>query len=151
LPLRIHSPFHPNTPLCCHTRTFTTTPSLQKKKDKPSKSRESDSSSSSSSSKSPTPSSSTTTTNDDPFDFSELETALARAHDRLKDDLSKLRAGGRFNPELVENLRVSLDKNSKETFKLGDLAQVVPRGRVLNLIAGDGDVCYDTFTFTPIA
>lgn len=77
---------------------------------------------------------------EDPFDFSELSEAIQKAHTVLKDGLSKLRAGGRFNPEVVENLRVSLEKGTKETVRLGDLAQCVPRGRVLNVMAGEKQV-----------
>jgi len=85
-------------------------------------------------------------TSDDPFDFSELETGITKAHDKLKDDLSKLRAGGRFNPELVENLRVSLvnkdNESGKQSVRLGDVAQVVPRGRVLGIMVGEKDVSF---------
>lgn len=76
----------------------------------------------------------------DPFDFSELEGGIEKAHSKLKDDLSKLKPGGRFNPENVENLRVQVIKNSKATERLGTLAQVIPRGRTLNLIVGEKDV-----------
>ncbi|KAI7124355.1 hypothetical protein KC352_g32363, partial [Hortaea werneckii] len=62
---------------------------------------------------------------DDPFDFSTLEADIAAITERLKNDLSKLRPGGRFNPEVLEALRVQPDKSSKETVKLNDLAQHV--------------------------
>ena len=78
----------------------------------------------------------------DPFDFSELESGVERAQSRLKDDLSKLRAGGRFNPESVENLRVHAIKGSKDTERLANLAQVIPRGRTLNILVGEEAVCY---------
>lgn len=90
------------------------------------------------------PSNASAAGSDDPFDFSELESGISKAHDKLKDELSKLRAGGRFNPELLENLRVQLvnkDKESgKESVRLGDVAQVVPRGRVLGVMVGEKDV-----------
>jgi ribosome recycling factor len=54
--------------------------------------------------------------------------------------LSKLRAGGRFNPELLENLRVQPDKNNAERVKLSDVAQVVPKGRTVQVIVGEKDV-----------
>ena len=76
----------------------------------------------------------------DPCDFSELEDGISKAQSKLKDDLSKLRAGGRFNPEMLENLRVQVIKGSKATERLADLAQVIPRGRSLNLIVGEKDV-----------
>jgi len=117
-------------------RTFITSPLLQKKGGKPARAEPRQ--------EEETSSSSSNAASDDPFDFSELETGIIKAHDQLKDELSKLRAGGRFNPELVENLRVSLvnkDKESgKETARLGDLAQVVPRGRVLGVMVGEKDV-----------
>lgn len=77
---------------------------------------------------------------DDPFDFSGLESDIANAIERLKSDLSKLRAGGRFNPEVLENLRVQPDKNNKQTVKLSDLAQVIPKGRTVQIIVGEKDV-----------
>lgn len=76
----------------------------------------------------------------DPYDFSELEGGIEKAQSKLRDDLSKLRAGGRFNPEVLESLRVQVVKDSKGTERLADLAQVVPRGRTLNLIVGEKEV-----------
>lgn len=120
------------------TRAFTTGALLQKKGNKAARSeaRSDDSASATSNTSS--------AASDDPFDFSELEAGITKAHEKLKDDLSKLRAGGRFNPELVENLRVSLvnkDKDSgKQSVRLGDVAQVVPRGRVLGVMVGEKDV-----------
>jgi hypothetical protein len=60
----------------------------------------------------------------------------------LKDDLSKLRAGGRFNPELLENLRVQPDKNSQSKVRLSDVAQVVPKGRTVQVLVGEKDVSF---------
>lgn len=80
------------------------------------------------------------TGDESPTDFTELEAAIQKAHERLKEDLSKLRSGGRFNPEVVENLRVHVVKGSKETVRLSDVAQVVPRGRILNLMIGEKEV-----------
>ncbi|GES56932.1 putative Hsp70 chaperone [Aspergillus terreus] len=77
---------------------------------------------------------------DDPFDFSQLHDGIATAVSRLKDDLSKLRAGGRFSTESIESLRVHLTKGSKETVRLGDLAQVVPKGgRMVTILASEED------------
>lgn len=58
----------------------------------------------------------------------------------MKNDLSKLRAGGRFNPEVVENLRVQPDKTSAQTTRLSDLAQVIPKGRQVQIVVGEKDV-----------
>ncbi|KAJ5139125.1 uncharacterized protein N7515_003973 [Penicillium bovifimosum] len=77
---------------------------------------------------------------EDPFDLSQLHNGISTAVARLKDDLSKLRAGGRFNTTLLESLRVQLSKDSKDSVKLGDLAQVVPKGgRMVTLLAAEED------------
>lgn len=65
--------------------------------------------------------------------------------EQLTHKLSQLRSGGRLNPEVVEGLKVQLgiagkDGTGKETVRLGDIAQVVPRGRMLNVICGDAEV-----------
>lgn len=69
--------------------------------------------------------------------------------EQLTHKLSQLRGGGRLNPDVVESLKVQLgsagrDGTGKETVKLGDIAQVVPRGRMLNVICGEAEVscCY---------
>ena len=77
---------------------------------------------------------------EDPYDFSNLEADIATAIERLKSDLSKLRAGGRFNPEVVENLRVQAEKSSNQTVRLSDLAQVIPKGRTVQVLVGEKDV-----------
>ncbi|KAL2869921.1 ribosome-recycling factor [Aspergillus lucknowensis] len=64
----------------------------------------------------------------DPLDLSQLETGIATAVSRLKDELAKLRVGGRLSPETIEGLRVDLSKGAKEMARLGELAQVVPKG-----------------------
>ena len=77
----------------------------------------------------------------DPFDFTDLEAGIQKSLDRLKDDLSQLRPGGRFNPEVLEALRVQLSKDNKESVKLGDLAQAVPKGgRTIVVLVGEGYV-----------
>lgn len=56
----------------------------------------------------------------------------------MSDDLAKLRTGGRFNPELLESVRVSLSKETAETFKISELAQVLPKGgRSLMILVGE--------------
>ncbi|RFU28358.1 hypothetical protein B7463_g7964, partial [Scytalidium lignicola] len=65
---------------------------------------------------------------DDPYDFSTLDLGITKVLEKLKNDLAKLRTGGRFNPEALENVRVHLTKDSKSTIKLGELAQVLPKG-----------------------
>lgn len=79
--------------------------------------------------------------------MSELEASILKAIEKLTHDLAQLRSGGRLNPDLVESLKVQLGTagQGKETVRLGDIAQVVPRGRVLNVICGD-DAVGDTTT-----
>lgn len=78
---------------------------------------------------------------DDPYDLSSLEDGIMKALERLQDELKKLRPGGRFNPELLEHLRVKLEKDGKGTSTLGSLAQVVPKGgRSVMVLVGDKDV-----------
>ncbi|KAJ9635089.1 ribosome-recycling factor [Coniosporium tulheliwenetii] len=79
------------------------------------------------------------TPTDEAFDFSTLEANILKAIEKLTHDLSQLRAGGRFNPEKLESLRVTLVKGSKETVRLSDIAQVVPRGRTISIIAGEAE------------
>ncbi|GAB1207749.1 hypothetical protein APSETT445_006479 [Aspergillus pseudonomiae] len=77
---------------------------------------------------------------DDPYDLAQLHHGIAAAVCRLKDELSKLRLGGRLNTDAIENLRVQLSKGSKETLKLGDLAQVVPKGgRMVIVLVSEED------------
>ena len=78
---------------------------------------------------------------EDPHDFSTLEAGIKKAVDKLQEDLSKLRTGGRFNPELLESVRVQLKKDNKSTIRLGDLAQVVPKGgRIVVVLVGEANV-----------
>ncbi|DAA77567.1 TPA_exp: Uncharacterized protein A8136_6113 [Trichophyton benhamiae CBS 112371] len=90
---------------------------------------------------------------EDPFDFSSLNDSIKDAVTRLKEDLAKLRGGGRVTPEAIENLRVSLHKpggadvgkgkkgassSSKETVKLGEVASVIPKGgRSVSILVGE--------------
>ncbi|KAJ5972644.1 uncharacterized protein N7479_002562 [Penicillium vulpinum] len=111
-------------------REFTNSPALYKKKEKAKKASASASE----------PEESSSTPSEDPFDLSHLHNGISTAVARLKDDLSKLRAGGRFNTAVLENLRVHLSKDSKDSVKLGDLAQVVPKGgRMVTLLAAEED------------
>ena len=111
-------------------RTFANSPILYKKKDK--------------GKKAPAASetqSSPATPSEDPFDLTPLQTGISNAVSRLKDDLSKLRAGGRFNTANLEGLKVQLSKDSHDTVKLGDLAQVVPKGgRMVTILAAEEEV-----------
>jgi ribosome recycling factor len=73
-----------------------------------------------------------------------LSEGISKVLERLKNDLSKLRTGGRFNPEVLENLRVHLSKDSKASERLGDLAQVLPKGgRSLMILVGEKEVSFE--------
>lgn len=74
---------------------------------------------------------------DDAYDFSTLEAKILKAIEHLTHQLSQLRAGGRFNPDHLESLKVHPDKHSTQTVRLSDLAQVVPRGRIISVIVGE--------------
>ncbi|KAI1917148.1 ribosome-recycling factor [Ophidiomyces ophidiicola] len=80
----------------------------------------------------------------DPFDFSPLSDGIQRAVLRLQEDLAKLQSRGRLNPEIIENVRVTLRSTSgqekhKQIVKLKDLAQVIPKGRMITIIVGAED------------
>ncbi|CAD0086504.1 unnamed protein product [Aureobasidium mustum] len=83
-------------------RTFSNTTAVFKKGGKAA--REASRSESCSSS----PSSAAAVGSEDPFDFSALESDISDAVEKLKSDLSQLRQGGRFNPQVLESLRVQL-------------------------------------------
>lgn len=82
------------------------------------------------------------TSTDEAYDVSGLESQVLKAIEKLTHELSQLRSGGKMNPDIVESLKVQLGTVSegKETVRLGDIAQVVPRGRVLNVICGEESV-----------
>ncbi|OAL33994.1 hypothetical protein AYO20_06642 [Fonsecaea nubica] len=73
----------------------------------------------------------------DPYDFSELEAAIAKAVARLKEALVKTKDAGRVTPEMIEALPVEINVKGAETgrgsphkekVKVGDLASVVAKG-----------------------
>lgn len=95
---------------------------------------------------------------DDAHDFSAFQLEIDKATDYLKSELSKLRPGG-LDLEAIEALRVSLSpsaggkgggsrkdgprsggKGKSDTVKLGDVAQVVPRGRIVVIMVGEKEV-----------
>ncbi|KAI6251489.1 Ribosome-recycling factor, mitochondrial [Erysiphe necator] len=65
---------------------------------------------------------------DDLWNFTNLKEGIKERIDWLQSELSKLRKGGGFNPDLLENLRIVVQKGSKKTESLGDLAQIIPKG-----------------------
>ncbi|KAJ5577788.1 uncharacterized protein N7459_006752 [Penicillium hispanicum] len=113
----------PNAPALVQSRSFASSPTLYKKKDKTKTSVQQ-------------PEFDLAAASQDPSDLSQLHAGIRVALTRLKDDLSKLRAGGRFNTASLESLKVQPMKDSHDTVKLGDLAQVVPKGgRMVTVLA----------------
>ncbi|KAF2739766.1 ribosome recycling factor [Polyplosphaeria fusca] len=113
-------------------RTLSTTNSLLKKAGKANKTKaRSDSS--------PPTTITPSTPTDEAYDVSGIEAAVLTAIEHLTHDLSQLRSGGRVNPEIVESLKVQLgtQREGKQTVKLKDIAQVVPKGRLLNVMCGE--------------
>ena len=77
----------------------------------------------------------------DPLDTTELRAGIDEALERLRDRLAGLRAGGRFDPALVEELRVAVGRKPPAAARLADVAQVIPRrGRSLAVIVGQEEV-----------
>ena len=104
-------------------------------------------------------------TSQEPGDFSALENEIRTIRDGLREELKKIKAGG-LDIEALENLTVTLKhgsggggsksgKGSKpkgtggEETKLGDIAQVVPRGRVVVIMVGEKDVSLPTWSSDP--
>jgi ribosome recycling factor len=118
------------------SRNFSISPSLCKKAGKANKAHaQTDSSPPVSNPGQPTPT-------DEAYDVSGLEAQVLKAIEKLTHDLSQLRGGGKLNPEIVEGLKVQLGTagQGKETVRLGDIAQVVPRGRMINVVCGEEEV-----------
>jgi ribosome recycling factor len=138
LTIAIHSPSALVAATTAHhtttIRTFSNTNPTYKKGGKAAREASRSDSSSSSSSAAPA----TAVGSEDPFDFSALESDINDAVEKLKTDLSQLRQGGRFNPQVLESLRVQLKQGGP--VKLGDLAQVVPKGRVVQVVVGEQEV-----------
>ncbi|KAI1137102.1 ribosome recycling factor [Hypoxylon sp. FL0543] len=71
----------------------------------------------------------------EPLDFADVKSRIQRASDFFQEALKKLKAGGRFNPDVVGALRVQPDRKSGTTYPLREVAQVVPRGgRAVSII-----------------
>jgi ribosome recycling factor len=57
--------------------------------------------------------------------------------ERLTTELTELKSGGKFNPKVLESLEVSIDKSGLEKKKLREMAQLVTKGRYINIILYD--------------
>lgn len=100
---------------------------------------EPESSSSSSSSSNPSSSGGSshhpTPNPEEPLDFADVQSRLAKASEAPTEALKKLRSGGRFNPDLIGAVRVTPDKKDGTSYPLRELAQVVPKGgRTISII-----------------
>lgn len=87
----------------------------------------------------------------DPLDFSAFEAAIERILESLKAELAKLRHNTGRSPEVIEELRVKLVKGSRDTVALGEIAQVIPRGRVLVVAVGEKDVWSCSLSYPELA
>lgn len=74
-------------------------------------------------------------THDSPFDytahFESLETQCSVLIDKLKTDITKLRAGVRNDSSVLESIQVVLNKSTGASASLQDIAHVLPKGRSL--------------------
>ncbi|CCU76939.1 CELP0024 Effector like protein [Blumeria hordei DH14] len=78
------------------------------------------------------------TAGSDPHDFTTLLSGIAKCQAKLEADLAQHRNGGRFNPDVLGALRVSVSRDGKKTERLSDLAQIVPKsGRSLIIMVGE--------------
>ena len=97
---------------------------------------------------------------DDPGNFSAMKDEISLIAGRLREDLKKIKAGG-LDVDAIESLRVRLKDSSGgvtgggkgvkgakskgsggEDVRLGDVAQVIPRGRVVVVSVGEKDVSH---------
>ncbi|EPQ67189.1 Bgt-3517 [Blumeria graminis f. sp. tritici] len=78
------------------------------------------------------------TAGSDPRDFTALLSGIAKCQAKLEADLAQHRNGGRFNPDVLGALRVTVSRDTKKTERLSDLAQIVPKsGRSLIIMVGE--------------
>jgi hypothetical protein len=93
-------------------------------------------------------SSSNATPDGDIFQLTSLRQAIQAITSRLTDDIAKLRSTTRVNADAVEGIRVTVDKSSKNTVPLKEVAQVVPKGgRSIIVQVLDTEVCVDICVF----
>lgn len=74
------------------------------------------------------------------FDLADVDAEYARLDERHEQRLREFRAGsgGRFNPELLGQLRVQPDRASPDAYPLRELASIVHRGgRSVSLLLSD--------------
>lgn len=73
------------------------------------------------------------------LDLGDVEAEYKKVDERHERRLQEFKsAGGRFNPDILGQLRVKPDRNSSETYPLRELAQVVYRGgRTVSIMVSD--------------
>lgn len=73
------------------------------------------------------------------FDLADVDTEYARIDERFEKRLQEFKAsGGRFNPDLLGQLKVQPDRSSPDTYPLRELASVVHRGgRNVSILVSD--------------
>ncbi|KAH8197100.1 hypothetical protein TruAng_008739 [Truncatella angustata] len=78
---------------------------------------------------------------EEPLDFADVQSRLAKASETPLENLKKLKAGGRFNPDLIGALRVVPDKQEGgASYPLRELAQVVPKGgRTISILVHEAE------------
>jgi len=75
---------------------------------------------------------------EEPLDFADVESRLRKHAEHFKAGFKKLHAGGRFDPDAIGAIRVTVDKKEGLVYPLHELAQVVPRGgRAVSLLVHD--------------
>ncbi|KAI4184588.1 MAG: hypothetical protein L6R41_004642 [Letrouitia leprolyta] len=74
------------------------------------------------------------------MDFSAFEREIEKIVEGLRDEVRRIRPGG-LSVEDVENVKVTLkkanDKGQKMVVKVGEMAQVVARGRTMVVLVGE--------------
>ncbi|KAI1399195.1 ribosome recycling factor [Hypoxylon fuscum] len=74
---------------------------------------------------------------EEPLDFADVASRMGPHDEHFREALKKLKSGGRFNPDVVGNLRVQPDRKKPGlTYPLREVAQVIPQGgRTISIIA----------------
>ncbi|KAH8770986.1 ribosome recycling factor domain-containing protein [Diaporthe sp. PMI_573] len=74
------------------------------------------------------------------FDLGDVEAEYTRVDERFDRRLQECKVGGRFNPEMLGQLRVKPDRDSAQSWPLRELAQVVHRGgRSVSILVSDAE------------
>lgn len=77
---------------------------------------------------------------EDPLNFADVESRLKKASESPVENLKKVKAGGRFNPDLIGALRVQSVGKDGPSYPLRELAQVVPKGgRTISILVHEAD------------